>query len=309
VRPRGPGRAALLAVCALALGLGCLLAAGCASRAGVQQRAPGSAANKDANVALIAAAARATLAGTAGVEFELRGASALGGSRAPALGSGQLDFRSASGAIKLDLGESGGAEPGNEQALFLGERVYLQPKGTHGGAVLPAGREWVVATLGGSDAVETNFPSFALQAEAIDPQLLLAELAGGALAAAPTPGALVEGAPARGYLVTVDLARALTSLHGPGAAALARAVQSELASPGARGGRTTIAVWLDARERVVRLRSAPPGAGVGTATMTLCCFGLPAPASAPPAARVVDLAALTPSGERENNGGGDSDGG
>jgi hypothetical protein len=43
--------------------------------------------------------------------------------------------------------------------------------------------------------------------------------------------------------------------------------------------------------------------------MTLCCFGEPVEVSAPAQARVVDLSALTPSGERENNGGGDSDGG
>ncbi|HEV3093790.1 MAG TPA: hypothetical protein VGY30_04665 [Solirubrobacteraceae bacterium] len=259
-----------------------------------------------AAASLVRRAAAATLAAPAGVEFKLEGASAFGPSRAPVLGSGEFDFPSATGVEKIDLGEAGGREPGNEQALFLSERVYLQPKGL-GSSVLPTGREWVSATLTGSDAVSTNFPSFVLQVEAVDPRLPLSELAGGAVAAAPTGVEPVGGVPARRYLVTIDLARALSALSGPDAAALGQAIQSELAAPGG-GGQTSIAVWIGAG-RVLQMRSAPPGAGTGTATMTLCCFGEPVAVSAPPSARVVDIASLTPSGERENNGGGDSDGG
>jgi hypothetical protein len=258
-----------------------------------------------ATVSVVRRAAAATLAAPAGVEFKLEGASAFGPSRAPVLGSGEFDFPSATGVEKIDLGEVGNAEPGNEQALFLSERVYLQPKGL-GTSVLPAGREWVSATLTGSDAVSTNFPSFVVQVEGIDPRLPLSELAGGAVAAVPAGAEAVGGVPARRYAVTVDLARALSALNGPGASVLAQAIQSELAAPG--GGQTSIAVWIG-DGRVLQMRSAPPGAGAGTATMTLCCFGEPVTVSAPPSARVVDIAALTPSGERENNGGGDSDGG
>jgi hypothetical protein len=279
-----------------------------------------------ATASLIRRAAAATLAAPAGVEFKLEGASAFGPTRAPVLGSGEFDFPSATGVEKIDLGEVGHAEPGNEQALFLSERVYLQPKGLSS-SVLPAGKAWVSATLTGSDAVSTNFPAFVLQVEAVDPRLLLSELAGGAVAAVPAGAEALGGVPARRYLVTVDLARALSALSGPDAAALGQAIQSELAAPGggatsyssgragaprgssaAGAGQTSIAVWVGGG-RVLQMRSAPPGSGAGTATMTLCCFGEPVTVSAPPSARVVDIAALTPSGERENNGGGDSDGG
>jgi hypothetical protein len=299
----GPVLATLCSALALAAG-GC---AGSTAPGGAIQPAT---APRTGTVALVRRAARATLAAPAGLEFELEGASAFGPSRAPVLGSGEFDFPSASGAEKIDLGEVGGQEPGNEQALFLSERVYLQPKGM-GASVLPAGREWVSATLSGSDAVSTNFPSFVLQVEGVDPQLQLSELAGGAIAAVPAGAESVGGVTARRYEVTVDLARALSALSGAGVTVLGQAIQSELAAPGGstRPGRTSIAVWIDTSGRVVRMRSAPPGAGVGTATMNLCCFGTPVAVRAPPSTRVVDIAALTPSGERENNGGGDSDGG
>jgi hypothetical protein len=303
----------LAAAATAALALACSPAmAGCASSAAVDRAAPGAAAGRDAAVAPVAAAARTTLAGSAVVELELRGATAFGPSTAPVLGSGQFDFASARGSEQIDLGETGRLEPGNERALFLSERVYLQPKGI-GSTVLPTGKQWVSATLSGSDAIATNFPSFVLQAEGVDPQLPLAELAGGTIAATPIGGSIVGGEPARGYRATVDLARALSALSGPGAEVLGRAIQTELANlgPGASTGtgQSTIYVSVDEQGHIVQLRSAPPGAGVGTATMTLCCFGEPVEVSAPAQAGVVDLSALTPSGERENNGGGDSDGG
>lgn len=313
--------ATLAAVLAALAGTGC----GGVTRTGVAGAATGKGGTGSA-VALVRRAARATLAGSVGVEFELRGASAFGPSRAPVLGSGEFDFPAARGSAKIDLGESGKAEPGNEQALFLSERVYLQPKGL-GTSVLPSGREWVSADLAGSEAVSTNFPSFALQVEGIDPQLALAELAGGAVAARPVESGaagseLVGGVPARRYLVTVDLAHALAALSevgglgglgGTRSGALAQAIQTELASPsgsapaGPGAAQTAIEAWLGPEGRVAQLRYS--SAGAGTATMTLCCYGAAVRVAAPPAGRVVDISALTPSGERENNGGGDSDGG
>jgi len=308
----------------LALGSALTIAAGGCAGSAVPGTTVSPERTPEAAASLVRRAAAATLAAPAGVEFKLEGASAFGPSRAPVLGSGEFDFPSATGVEKIDLGEVGHAEPGNEQALFLSERVYLQPKGLSS-SVLPAGKAWVSATLTGSDAVSTNFPAFVLQVEAVDPRLPLSELAGGAVAAMTAGAEPVGGVPARRYLVTVDLARALSALSGPGASVLAQAIQSEMAAPGGGGaagytggrsrgssavgaGQTSIAVWIGGGH-VLQMRSSPPGAGAGTATMTLCCFGAPVTVSAPPSARVVDIAALTPSGERENNGGGDSDGG
>jgi hypothetical protein len=59
----------------------------------------------------------------------------------------------------------------------------------------------------------------------------------------------------------------------------------------------------------VQLEGELPGSGTGTALVELSSFGTGAPVSLPAAAQVVGIGSLTPSGERENNGGGDSDGG
>lgn len=265
-----------------------------------------------AALSAVRTAARKTLAAPAGVEFRLDGAQALGSSPAPVLGSGEFDFPSGVGSETIDLGETGGQERGNEQVLFMPALAYLQPK-SPATAVLPKGKEWVSAALTGSESVNTNFPSFVLQVESVNPQLLLTELAGGAVSATPVGPMSIEGEPALGYEVTVDLTRALSASAAPGGAAVAQAIRSELSAPGsgqsAARRDTSITTWVGGGGRVVQVRASPPGAGVGTATMTMCCFGSPVQVAPPPAARVVDIASLTPSGERENNGGGDSDGG
>lgn len=294
-----------------------MLAACAAGCGGVEEGAGGGghttpASGSSGSLRIVQAAARATLAAPAGVEFELHGARAFGSSPAPVLGSGEFDFPSATGTEKIDLGEVAHQEPGNERVIFLPSRVYLQPKAPSV-TVLPKGKEWVSATLAGSDSVSTNFPSFALQAEGVNPQLLLSEISGGAVSASRAGVASIAGVPARAYDVDVDLPRALSASAGPGATVFGTAIQSQLAAlaGGASSGgqRTSVRVWLDDLGHVIRLQSSPPGAGLGVASMTLCCFGLPVAVAAPPARRVVDITALTPSGERENNGGGDADGG
>lgn len=265
-----------------------------------------------AALATVRTAARATLAAPAGLEFSLEGARAFGSSPAPVLGSGEFDFPAGVGRETIDLGELGKQEPGTEHAVFQPALAYVQPKSS-GTTVLPKGKEWVSAALTGSDAVSRNFPSFVLQLEGVNPQLLLAELSGGAVSAIPAGRAHINGEPARAYIVTVDLTRALSASGLSTPAAIGQAVQSELAAgnggQSTSGQDTTIVTWVDDFDHVIQMRSAPPGAGVGIATMTLCCFGSPVEVARPSPSRVVDITALTPSGERENNGGGDSDGG
>jgi hypothetical protein len=74
------------------------------------------------------------------------------------------------------------------------------------------------------------------------------------------------------------------------------------------GSLVEMRVWIDGGGRVVRLQASPPGSGVGVTTMELTAFGGAVHVSAPPSSRVADIASLAPGGERENNGGGDSDG-
>jgi hypothetical protein len=289
----------------------------------------------------VRSAASATLAQSAGVRLRLEGASALGASSAPVLGTGEFDFVAGTGSEAIDLGEVKHQEPGNERLVLLADRAYLQPKAI-GRAVLPKGRQWMAAPLTGSDSVSTNFPSFVLQVEGIDPELLLAEMASGAVAAVPAGEHAVEGVPARAYEVTVDLTLALASLStkaplggqsvpalsGRSVTALGQAIQSELSAlagegavgersapggapgEGASGGqRVSMRTWVGDEGQVLGLRAVIPGSGLGLETSTLCCFGQPVEARPPPAGQVIGIESLTPSGERENNGGGDSDGG
>lgn len=310
---RSAGRPASLPVPALtiaSLAIATVVGVGCRGGVAGDEGAGGGTSPSGALLA-VRTAASATLSSPAGVRLTLAGAHAFGSSQAPVLGQGEFDFRSGSGSESIDLGETGSQEPGNEQVVFLPSRVYLQPKAP-AAAVLPKGKEWVSATLAGSESVSTNFPSFALQAEAINPQLLLTEIAGGAVAASAAPGrgdhatggGLGAGRRAMAYDVTVDLPSALAALSGPSAPVLGEAIRSELQV----AEHATLTAWID-RGRVVKLEALTPGAGAGMATMKICCFGEPVAVVPPAPARTVDIASLTPSGERENNGGGDSDGG
>lgn len=303
------GRSASLPVSTLTMAsvaIAILLGLGCGGKVASEQAA-GSHTGPSGALRAVRTAASATLSSPAGVRLTLVGAHAFGSSRAPVLGQGEFDFRSGTGSESIDLGETGSQEPGNEQLVFLPSRVYLQPKAP-AAAVLPKGKEWVSATLAGSESVSTNFPSFALQAEAVNPQLLLTEIAGGAVLASATQNrgarAARGGGRAQAFDVTVDLPHALAALSGPSAPVLGEAIRSELQV----AERTALTAWVEGGQ-IVKLEAFTPGSGAGTATMKICCFGQPVAVVAPASAKTIDIASLTPSGERENNGGGDSDGG
>jgi hypothetical protein len=111
----------------------------------------------------------------------------------------------------------------------------------------------------------------------------------------------------------VDLARALSGATGPAAPASSLAIQEQLTAVGSGQSSSTsptvpILVWIDRAGRVVQLQASLPGAGEGTAVVTVRSFGDAVRIAAPPPTQVIDITSLSPSGERENNGGGDSDG-
>jgi hypothetical protein len=256
----------------------------------------------------IPTAAARTLRQTAKIGWRLEGAAIFGHVEAPVSGNGPFDLAAGRGKAVIDLPEIKHQEPGTEHAIFLPSRVYLQPKA---GAlvVLPSGKHWLSASLAGSEAVNVNFPQFVAQVEGVNPVLLLSELEWGATLAVPLgPGRqVVDHVPAHRYRVTVDLTRALAGAAGPGAPALGQAIQEQLLG----GGSTTfdMLTWVDHQGRIVQLRTNLPGSGEGRELLALSYFGSPVNVTAPPPAQVADITSLTPSGERENNGGGDTDGG
>jgi len=105
----------------------------------------------------------------------------------------------------------------------------------------------------------------------------------------------------------------LGALSGAVAPALGAAIEQELTSatiPLTNGRPVlTFYVAVDPAGRVVEYEAGLPGTGDGTAIVHLSAFGEAVHVAPPASSRVIDISALSPSGERENNGGGDSDGG
>jgi hypothetical protein len=261
----------------------------------------------------VPAAAARTLVLRARVGFRLDRARVFGSTRAPVFGSGVFDFVSGRGREVIDLPEVRHQEPGTEHVIFLPTRVFLQPRAS-ASAVLPRGKTWVSANLTGSDAVATNFPSFVGQVEGVNPLLVLQELAWGATSAVPiAERPSLPGVRAQGYEVSVDLTRALGAAGRAAATVSSLAIQQQLSAlasgqSGSAAASVPMFAWVDGAGRVVQWRVSLPGAGVGTALVALSLFGVDARVGIPSSARVVDIGSLTPSGERESNGGGDSDG-
>jgi hypothetical protein len=237
------------------------------------------------------------------VSFRLDGARAFGSARAPVFGRASFDLTAGKGTALIDLPEAARQEHGKEHAIIFPARVYLQPKGT----ALPRGKQWVSATLVGGESVSTNLPQFVLGVEGVNPALGLSELAWGTTVARALGPELIGRIPAQHYRVLVDLARALPRLSGAAAPALAAAVQQQLTS--AKSDLVPFSVWVDGAGRVVEYQAEFPGSGDGRALVELHPFGVPARVEPPAPGAVVDISSLTPSGERENSGGGDSDGG
>jgi hypothetical protein len=200
---------------------------------------------------------------------------------------------------------------GTETVLFVPTVVYVHEPNV-AAAGLPPGKSWILGPLTQTETIATNFPQFILQVEALNPALLVAEVAWGGVSAAPVASQKVGSNLVHGYAVSVDLARAATRTSGPAASALSRAIQFEQTAqgsgPGAETPRVEVVVWVDSHGRVVQILASPPGSGEGSTAFTLSNFGTPVAVSPPQPSQVVDVATLTPGGERENNGGGDSDG-
>jgi hypothetical protein len=277
---------------------------------GLPRAAPGSDPPLQASPAVkgISAAAARTLTQRAKIGWRLTGAEIFGHVKAPVSGNGPFDLAAGRGREVIDLPEIKHQEPGTEHVIFLPSRVYLQPKG---GSlrVLPRGKKWLSASVAGLESVSVNFPRFVAQVEGVNPVLLLSELRWGATRAVPLgPGRqIVDHVPAQRYRVSVDLTRALAGAGGPGSPALSQAIQEQLLGSGAAS--FDVLTWVDHHGRVVQMRTTLPGSGEGSELLALSYFGSAARITSPPASQVVDITSLAPSGERENNGGGDTDGG
>ncbi|HEY4027854.1 MAG TPA: hypothetical protein VGO86_15610 [Candidatus Dormibacteraeota bacterium] len=198
------------------------------------------------------------------------------------------------GAISLTPNGSRVTEP----VVFTPSAVYIRPPS--GGELLPKGKSWIVDSFADTPAVTANFPQFVAQVESINPGLIASELAWGATAAAAGAS---QGATA--YDVTVDLHQALANAAGEARTPFAEVIVTEATVAPA----IHIRAWVAGSGRLSRMELRPPSTGLGTVTVALGGPAGAVHADPPPAVQTVELAALAPSGERENKNGGDSDGG
>jgi hypothetical protein len=121
---------------------------------------------------------------------------------------------------------------------------------------------------------------------------------------------LVDGAGATSYEVSIDLRQALPQTKGSARAPLRLSLESEMSHLRDSGTATlALHVWIDDSGRLVRMDASPPVPGVGTMAVTFSDFSQAVTIDPPTAEQVVSLASLSPTGERENRNGGDSDGG
>jgi hypothetical protein len=263
----------------LAIGLLAACASGCGGGAGN----PGTA---------VSQAAKTTLADTAATTTTFTGTTLFGPVPGPIVAPGEFSFRDGIGYEAVHLGTAGGR---TVYLMFLPNAVYLEPHSPQG-PVLPAGKLWLYASFAGNADPRAVPPrGFAGEAEGLNPELPLSELAWGATAATPGRQVVLDHVPFREYDTTVDLELALARASGKSAAALRAAIRDQLAAlrasraPDARTIR--IRAWVDGTGHVARLQTSPPGPSLGTATTSLGGFGIKVPTNPPNTGQVLGLRA------------------
>jgi hypothetical protein len=250
------------------------------------------------------------LSRTAAISMTLAGGTLFGSSASRVDATGTFDFAALRGALAFTPLGSRTSEP----VVFTPTAVYVRPP-AGGGGLLPPGKSWTVADFADPEALTSSFPKLIPQAESVNPALTLGQLLWGGTSAAAAGHDTIGGQDAARYAVTVDLNRAADAATGPGRIPFSRALATEVvalggSADGSGGAATvTVSVWVSGDGRLARVMESPPGTGVGTVTTTLTSFGVAVRADPPPAAQVIDVLQLGPSGERENSNGGDSDGG
>ena len=209
---------------------------------------------------------------------------------------GEFSFPDGLGYAAVEVPARGSRASGKAYLVFLPTKLWFKPLSN---AALPEGDLWVSTTLTGSRAPSTAPPSLALVIETLNPQLLLAEIATGAVAASSAGHRVVAHVPYTEYVVTVDLARALSAQHATGALRIAMAEQ--LAALRAVGGpsakaRLRVVARIDGAERLAQLQFSLPGSKLGTVETELWKFGSPVPLSLPLTAETSDIASFRPPG-------------
>jgi hypothetical protein len=235
-------------------------------------------------------AATKTLGLTAQSTLTLTGARLFGGTPATILGRAQYSFPHGLGYQALRVPARGRRASGTAYLVYLPQQLWVKPVTS---SALPQGHLWISATFT-SARPGPRPPSLALTLESMNPQLLLEEIATGAVAASSRGQRVVYHLPFAEYVVTVDLARALAAAK-PGA--IRTAMRQELAALHAErgthaGSRVQITAGVDGAGRIVHLQASLPGSKLGDVQIALVKFGSTIPLSLPLPSETVDVAAL-----------------
>jgi hypothetical protein len=207
-------------------------------------------------------------------------------------GSGSFDLRRAAGKVVVQNPH------GFESVIFEPAGVFDRPA-PDGPGSLPKGRPWIRADYDDGLTLD-GAPPFLLACESADIGFFLAEAAWGARTAVPLGRPVVNHAPATGYLVHVDLERAVAAATGPRAQGFVRIAKllKRIGWRGGRGSHQTMRLWVDRSGRVVAVRASLPLSGISDTVMTITRFGgLAVDPASPARNQVVDLAALTAGGD------------
>jgi len=240
----------------------------------------------------VRSAATNTLSLTAQSTLTLTGARLFGGTPGTIVGRAEFSFPKGLGYQALQVPALGRRAAGTAYLVFLPQQLWSKPVVN---SALPEGHLWISAKFTDSRSAGSTTPSLALALESMNPQLLLEEIATGAVAASSSGHRVVNHVPFTEYVVSVDLAQALAAAGKTGA--FRAAMQQELSA--LRAGRGTdagslvrIVAGVDGTGRLAQLQASLPGSKLGTIQIGLWKFGSTIPLSLPLASETADLASL-----------------
>jgi hypothetical protein len=229
-------------------------------------------------------AARSTLAQGGAWNLSLADARPFGSGAPTIVGRGAFVPQLQIGYLGIEPWRAGHAAGGKSFLVFEPARVYLRPAA----AALPAGRKWLAVTAA-TGKLPDRLARFVLQAEGLNPQLLLHEIAAGATAAVRRADVVVGHTPMSGYTVTIDLVRAERGSALTKAERIA--VEAQQAALGSAKPVVQAMVAIDVMGRLARIEAKLPGSGYGTSSLHFTDFRVKLRRSLPPTDEVVDLAA------------------
>jgi len=248
----------------------------------------GGGGNTAGSLAIAIGAAKNSLTQTTLGRSTLTGSTAFG-TTSQVFTIGVYDVASKFTFSRVDLPGAGkNASARQDHLVITSSTLYLDPAET---TALPKGKLWLSVPLASPAATSGRTGRFVAQAAATDPQLLVGEVAWGAVSAQRRGSSVVVHVPLDRYEVKVDLARALAGASGPLAAAARISIRHQLGALGGKG-EVDVTILVDADGRIAQLQGRAPGLGLGAISTTMSYGVKVGSPSLPPAAQVVPLASV-----------------